>query len=121
MAKTKFITERPVIIVSVSTSSWTVTRNSLYTKDAYCFTQRQAVTDEEGRTTHVSKEVHPKPETLAEGGFRCQVFSSYYYQNIDPESNLLSRYTKACDRKRSFKGISKVLRGKVNQSVAFLL
>lgn len=90
MAKTKFITERPVIIVSVSTSSWTVTRNSLYTKDAYCFTQRQAVTDEEGRTTYVSKEVHPKPETLAEGGFRCQVFSSYYYQNIDPEGNLLS-------------------------------
>lgn len=90
MAKTKFITERPVIIVSVTTNSWLVTRNSLYTKDDYCFTQRQPVEDEEGRIIHVSKEVHPKPETLAEGGFRCQVLSNCYYRNIDSKGNLLS-------------------------------
>lgn len=90
MAKTKFITERPVIIVTVNTNSWLVTRNSLYTKEAYCFTQRQAVKDEEGRTIHVTKEVHPKPETLTEGGFRCQVFSKYCYQNIDSKGNFLS-------------------------------
>lgn len=90
MAKTKFITERPVIIVSVSTNSWTVTRNSLYTKGDYCFTQLQAVKDENGRITHVSKEVHPKPETLAEDGFRCQAFSGYSYQNVDSEGNYLS-------------------------------
>lgn len=90
MAKTKFITERPVIIVSVSTTTWAVTRNSLYTQDAYRFTQRQKAENEEEGTKYVWKEVHPKPETLAEGGFRCQVFCDYYYQNVDSEGKSLS-------------------------------
>ena len=91
MAKTKFITERPVIIVSVSTTTWMVTRNSLYTKDVYCFTQRQKEEiEEEGGAKYTWKEVHPKPETLAEGGFKCQVCRNFNYQNVDSEGNTLS-------------------------------
>ena len=88
MAKTKFITERPVVIVTVSTSSWFVTRNSIYTEEAYCFTQRQKAKDEEG-DEYIKKEVHPKPEALAEGGFKCQVTSGWRYRDVDSEGNYL--------------------------------
>lgn len=86
MAKTKFITERPVIIVSTSSTSWTVRRDST---GLFHFTQKEKEIDENGRRHYVYKEVRPKPETLAESNFKCQVLNRYYMTDVDSKGNFV--------------------------------
>ena len=71
------INERPVIITSVSSTSWSVE----YISGALQFSQGFG-TDK--------KIVNPKPSTFLEGSFRCFVLTDYYEHEVDKNGNRVS-------------------------------
>lgn len=71
------INKRPVIITSVSSTSWSVE----YISGALQFSQ--GIGEDK-------KIVNPKPSTFLEGSFRCFVLTDYYEHEVDKNGNRVS-------------------------------